>query len=391
MMKRAVLFGAGNIGRGFIGHLLWESGYETVYVEAYEPLVEKLRKRGSYPLRLLEKTGTEVNLEVDRFQAVWSKDSKAVSDAIVHADIAFTAVGARNLPEVAGLFARGITRRARENPDNLNVLLCENLKEAPGFFRDELMKHLGESERDYVERKVGLVGTVVARMVPVMDARFGVDDPLFIVAESYHRLPCDRLAIKGELGRISGVVPVNNFPAEENKKLYIHNLGHATLAYLGYRIGIAYIHEAIGNDLIRNRLGRVYDETAYAINRKYPDLSPAETEAFAADLKERFANPLMMDTITRVARDPIRKLAPGDRLMGGIDLCLSQGIFPENITNVCAQALGYDYPDDPEASRLQKILQEAGIATVLKEICGLDPDSPVGKRIVEHYNAAVRN
>ncbi|MEI6157208.1 MAG: hypothetical protein WCP87_02445 [Atribacterota bacterium] len=240
-------------------------------------------------------------------------------------------------------------------------------------------------KKKYVEEKIGFVGTVVARMVPVMDRRFGVDDPLFVVAESYHKLPYDARAIKGSAPDISGLKPVDNFQAEVDKKLFIHNLGHASIAYLGYLKGYAYIHQSVPDLEIKDILDHTLEETLTAILKKHSELDSREQRAFVDDLKERFTNPAIMDTVQRVGRDPLRKLGPDDRIVGGARLCLSQDIFPETIARVAGAALCCDFSSDGEAMKLQKMIREKGIMVTLREVTDIDPDSTWGQRIIESY------
>ncbi|NLJ48629.1 MAG: hypothetical protein GX428_03455 [Candidatus Atribacteria bacterium] len=385
-MKQAIQFGAGNIGRGFIGHLLWESGYRIVFVEAYPELVKLLNTRLKYPLRLLEKNGQEKNVTIDNFVVYQTEEKNKISKAIAASSIIFTAVGVKNLPAVAPLVADGIQLRLKENPHPLNILLCENLKDAPQFFKNEVETHLNDEGKKFLQEKVGFVGTVVARMVPVMDKRFGVDDPLFIVAEAYHKLPYDVTAVKGSLPEIAGLKPVQNFQSEVDKKLFIHNLGHATIAYFGYLKGYEYIHQAIADEEIKNLLDEVLKETSSSILRKYPDLDRIEVNEFVEDLKERFFNPLLMDTVYRVGRDPIRKLGEDDRIIGGIALCQSQKVFPDAILKVAGIALIYDYNQDADAVRLQSMIKNEGVKEVVRKACGVDPESDVGEKIIQSYH-----
>jgi len=383
-MKKGIQFGAGNIGRGFIGHLLWESGWEVVFVEAREDLVRLLNERGCYPLRLLRKDGKEEDLIIDNLRALSIQEKDKVAKEIKEGDVVFTAVGVKNLPFIAPLLAQGLELRSRGG-DFLNIFLCENLRDAPQLLRKEIEKYLSPAGKKFLEEKVGLVGTVVARMVPVMGERYGVEDPLFVVAESYHHLPFDAQAIKGEVPEITGLKAASNFPAEVDRKLFIHNLGHATLAYLGYHKGYTYIHEAVRDEEIRKVLDGAWEEVSQALLRKYPDLNRREHQELVDDLRERFANPLLLDTLERVGREPLRKLAPSDRLIGGAHLCLSQGIFPHYIAIACGAALSYDCPRDEEAVKLQKMIQENGAEKVIEEICGVKAESKLGQAILSAY------
>lgn len=380
-----VQFGAGNIGRGFIGHLLEESGIWTVFVEANEDLVVALRERGSYPLRLLQKDGTFEDVTIRHFEVLSVQEGEVVAKRIAHALFILTAVGARNLPHVAPLVALGIRQRIMHNPKPLNIFLCENLKDAPRVFEEMVREHLTSEERRFLREKVGFVGTVIARMVPVVSKRFGDLDPLCVVAEAYTRLPFDVKAVKGSLPPLVGFEGTEHFTAEEERKLFFHNLGHAVLAYLGYRLGHAYIHEALGDSRVARVFSGAWGEVTEAFFRKYPFWDKREHEAYLCDLRERFANPAMMDTVTRVGRDPLRKLAPEDRLIGGARFCLEQGVFPENIACGCAAALLYDFPEDAEARVLQDMLTREGVVVVLERVCGVSPREPLGERILFHF------
>ncbi|MEN3185075.1 MAG: hypothetical protein ABDK94_01620 [Atribacterota bacterium] len=385
-MKYGVQFGAGNIGRGFIGHLLWESGFRTIFVEANQELVKLLNEKGRYPLRLLDKDGTAHDLLIDRIEALSSEEEDRVIDAVGGAEIVFTAVGVKNLQLIARTLARGIEKRFRANPQFLNVFLCENLKDAPVLLRKEVEAYLSPLGKDFCQQKVGFVGTVVARMVPVIGERYGINDPLLIVAESYHKLPFDVGAVRGSVPSISGLKPASDFQAEVDKKLFLHNLGHAVLAYVGYLKKYAYIHEAIHDPEVEGILGGVWEEVTRSLFHKYPAINRTETKEMVQDLKERFANPALMDTVERVGREPLRKLKPDDRLVGGIHLCLSQGIFPRFIAMACGAALHYDFSGDPEAVMLQEMIIKKGVKEVIKEVCALDPESEIGKEVLASYH-----
>ncbi|MGC8777585.1 MAG: mannitol-1-phosphate 5-dehydrogenase, partial [Candidatus Caldatribacteriaceae bacterium] len=160
-MKYGVQFGAGNIGRGFIGHLLWESGFTTIFVEANQELVRLLNERKSYPLRLLDKDGVAHDLLIDRVEALWSDKEEEIGEAIAGAEVVFTAVGVKNLKLIARALAQGVEKRCTGNPQPLNVFLCENLKDAPSFLQAEVEKYLSPEVRNFCREKIGFVGTVV--------------------------------------------------------------------------------------------------------------------------------------------------------------------------------------------------------------------------------------
>jgi mannitol-1-phosphate 5-dehydrogenase len=387
-MKTAVQFGAGNIGRGFMGQLFWEIGYRTVFVETQNGVVRLLNEKKKYPLRLLDAyTKEEINLTIDRFEAVDARDREKVCEAILHADVMGTAVGVKNLTGIAPLIAEGIKRRYAKRRCPLDIYLCENVLDAAESLRSAVMDNLGAKFEEWVEENVGFVGTSVARMVPAASDRFGVSDPLFVVADSYHKLPYDGKAIRAGQPPIEGMKPVKNFKAEVERKLFTYNLGHAALAYLGFLKGYSYVHEPYGDGDLAPVVEGALDETGKALLTMYPeDLDPAEHEEVREDVRVRFGNPLLMDTVQRVGRDPLRKLGPSDRLVGSAGLCLSHGVFPRRIAKVCGAALLYDHPGDPDALALQAKIGSRGVEMTVKEVSGVDPASDLGKAIVGSYH-----
>jgi mannitol-1-phosphate 5-dehydrogenase len=128
------------------------------------------------------------------------------------------------------------------------------------------------------------------------------------------------------------------------------------------------------------------DETDIALQKRFPEDLDAHSQAETRkDIELRFSNPMIMDTIRRIARDPIRKLGPEDRLVGSAKLCLSQGIFPEYIAIACAAALCYDEPDDAVAVNLQQMIRQSGVEATLCQVSSLDPECELGKTIIRHY------
>ena len=130
------------------------------------------------------------------------------------------------------------------------------------------------------------------------------------------------------------------------------------------------------------------DETSNALVKKYPaDINADEQKKIRKDVDIRFGNPMIMDTACRVARDPIRKLGPNDRLIGSAKLCMENGIFPEYIAYICGAAFNYDCQEDEIAQKLQEMIADKGIEKVIEEVSKVDRTSDLGQRIIESYYA----
>lgn len=367
-----VQFGAGSIGRGFMGHLFWEAGLETVFVDVALELIAALNGRRSYPLRLVGPDRHET-LEIGPVRAVDGRNSAAVAEVLGEASLACTAVGVGALTKIAPALAAGLCLRDSQPP--LNVLLCENQLRCSHLLRSLLEPLVPEAVR-----RCGLVETVVSRMVPILPDEERRRDPLLVIAEDYARLPVDRRGFTGRLPSIPGLQPVDDLLPWVERKLFCHNLGHAAAAYLGYERGHATIDRAMSDPEVAAVVEGAMAESGDALCRKH-GFDEAELRAQNKDLLRRFRNPLLGDTVVRVAREPLRKLRPEDRLIGALSLCLDHGVEPRHVLVVILAALRYDNPVDAEAVALQQRLAGDRLPGVLRETCGLAPGSEPARLI----------
>jgi len=384
-MKQSVIFGAGNIGRGFIGQLFSESGYELTFVDVEERLITALQGRGRYTIQLVNNESLQEVL-VSPVHALHSvHDANAVAKTLANASISATAVGARVLPLIAPLVAAGIRRRAEEKLEEpLNIIICENLKDAAATFRAMVDTHLTDSEIQYARTHIGFVDTVIGRMVPPPTPDMVMKDPSLIMVEPYKELPVDRSGFLGEIPVITGMEACDNFAAYTARKLYIHNCGHAVLAFLGYLRGLQFGYEALDDPAVRPIMESALVEARYGIVAEY-GVESSSLEAHIKDLLKRFANRSLGDTIFRLGRDPVRKLAPKDRLIGAARLAEKAGNLPAALSWGIAAAYCFDPSDDPVSVQLQKRIYEEGLGPVLLSVSGIQPGEALDVLVQEHY------
>ncbi|MFN3651912.1 MAG: mannitol-1-phosphate 5-dehydrogenase [Armatimonadota bacterium] len=374
-METVVQFGAGNIGRGFVGQLFTEAGYEVVFVDVSPELVEGLNDRRSYPLRLVGPDRFET-LEVRPVRAVNGRDLEAVAAELERCAFACTAVGVPALPHLVPALAAGARRRER----TLDVILCENQLHCSDLLRGLLAQHLDPGQLS----RVGLVESVVSRMVPVLSEEDRQSDPLLAVAEDYPTLPVASAGFLGTLPDIPSLEPVAQFGAYVERKLYVHNMGHAAAAYLGFERGCEYIHEAMERPEVAAVVEGAMTEAGEALVRKHRfdrDVIRRHRE----NLIRRFRNAALRDTVLRVGRDPIRKLRPDDRLVGAALTCLDWDVEPASIVRALAAAFRFAPEGDPAAAEVQRVVREAGPGEALLRFTGQRPDGELGRRVMEAW------
>lgn len=367
--KIAVMYGAGSIGRGFIGQLFSLSQYEVVFVDVNSAVVEKLNREKEYILELVTAERTDKTI-VSPVRAVNGLDQNAVACEIAQAEIMATAVGVNILPRIAENIAAGIRMRMEQGRGPLNIIICENLINADEYLKELIESHLSEPEQAYFHENIGLLEASVGRMVPLLSREQVEKDPTRVVAEPYDKLPVKSDFIKGELPKIEGVIPFSPFEFYIERKLFVHNMAHAVCAYMGAEKGYEYIDKAIQDEEIRAVVAGAMREIAKALSVKY-GISEKELTDFADDLLVRFANPVLMDTVARVGRDAVRKLKRNDRLVGAALCCLENGVEPVNIKKGILAAIAYRNEEDETTLEISKEFHANGLAGVLKNFCGL--------------------
>lgn len=370
-MQRAVVFGAGNIGRGFIGLTLNRSGYRVTFVDVVQAVVDGLNAGHAYPVEIVSDEAVEA-VVVQPIDAVSALDVDAVAAAVAEADLGATAVGVNALPKLAPTLAAGLRRRwAQGNSQPLDFIVCENKLEADRYLRDLIRAQLNEADARLLDQRIGFVEASIGRMVPVMSEEVKRRDPLLIQVEPYHELPVDAAGFRGPIPRIEDLKPFSPFDFYIQRKLFVHNLGHAVTAYLGWLYGYERVAAAIAEPRIRDATRSAMLASALALAEHY-QINPTELVDHVDDLLYRFANRRLGDQVTRVGKDPLRKLGPQDRLSGALQFVLKQGGDPSPIALGIAAALLFDPADDPDAQSMRQTLADRGADAFLAEQTGLN-------------------
>ncbi|HHU15958.1 MAG: mannitol-1-phosphate 5-dehydrogenase [Kiritimatiellae bacterium] len=377
MMPLYVHFGAGNIGRALAGPIFSRAGYQVLFVDAVPEIVRALHERREYRVVIKDTLppGTPDSFMVTGVDGIDVRDQETVKTAVARADLIGTAVGAAHLPSVLNAIAAGLPEREGRP---VSLLFCENLHGLARMARETLSRALPE---DFpLDQQVGLVETSIGKMVPLMPQEVRRNDPLEVWGEAYNAIIADRNGFVGPVpDDIEGLLLKQCFQAYVDRKLYIHNLGHATCAYHGYLRGHALIDDAMCDPAVLAETEAVMQESARALARRYPqELDAAGLAEHVADLLRRFGNQALGDTVFRVGRDLRRKLAPGDRMIGGLRLVQSEQGDIAPVCRAIAAALQFAATDEtgqpfaPDVAFRVRLAEE-GAEAVLCAHSGLDP------------------
>ena len=365
MSGAAVHFGAGNIGRGFVGLLLHRAGYQVVFVDVVDELIDALNRTPSY---LVKEVGLESREErVDNYRAINSRaDEPAAVGEIASAHIVTTAVGPTVLKFVAPVIAAGLRQRA-DGTAPLAVMACENAINATNVLAEHIRAAVPEDEWPAVAARAVFANTAVDRIVPAQST-----DGLDVTVETYFEWAIERPPFGGDEPSIPDATWVDDLAPYIERKLFTVNTGHAATAYHGFVRGIKKLSDALADDTVRAAVTGVLDETRQLLVAKHGFTAEAQ-QAYVDKILQRFANPYLPDTVDRVGRQPLRKLSRSERLVGPAAELAERGIRPQHLLATVEAALSFDVPDDPQSVELQQLLRTLTAAEATERICGLTP------------------
>ena len=259
-----VIFGAGKIARGFIGHLLFLSDIPFTFVEKFDSLTDLINERGSYYVNILG--NPEESCRVTGARALKFSEEEKVAAAIAKADAVFTAVGGKNLLEIAPLIAKGIKAKAKLG-GRLNVVTCENWKLPANIIKDAITPALDEKELAYFNENVGITEAVIMRSAIEAGADQLKEDPLVVNVQNFWELPIDASRLVGSLPEIKGLKLIESFTGFLERKFYTYNAANGTTSFLGALLGYEKIADAAHDERILEVLEGVFSETARAVKK----------------------------------------------------------------------------------------------------------------------------
>ena len=377
-MKKAIQFGAGNIGRGFIGGLLSNSGYHVVFADVNETILNGINNEKQY--KILVKDVECFDQTITNISAVSSITDDIIKE-IEEAEIITTAVGPLILKRIAPTIAKGIQARKNDgNKNYLNIIACENAVGATAILKEEVLKCLNEEEVAYLEEYVGFPNCSVDRIVPPCTNEI----PLDVTVENFYEWNVEEAKIKGEIPRIEGMNLVGDLIAYVERKLFTLNTGHAITAYLGTLKGYKTIDEAIKDEEIATIVKAAMQESGQGLVKKH-GLDLEAHYKYIDKILNRFKNPYLNDDVKRVGREPLRKLSAKDRLVNPLMTARSYGISVDNLITGVGAALHYNNEEDAQSVELQQTIKDLGVKEAVKKISAIE-DEELLNAIEKSYN-----
>lgn len=367
----AVHFGAGNIGRGFIGQLLSEAGYKLIFLDVNEDVVDLLKSESSY--RVIETGSGAKTHTISNFTAFNSKtEPEQAAQSIADADVLTASVGVNVLKFLAPTVVAGLKLRTKFNP--LVIMACENAIRATDTLRAEILA----IDADALKKAV-FANTAVDRIVPPQKPGLGLD----VHVEAFSEWVIDASELGKETPTIPGAEFVDDLGPFIERKLFTVNTGHATLAYVGQKNGCATIVQSIANPKVRDVMTRALDETSSVLISRH-GFDATEHKKYVEKTIDRFTNPDLDDPVTRVGREPARKLARHDRLVGPAAYSAEQGREPIALLEAIDAALVFHDDGDEAVAKLQQQLKDLSADDFVSAVMGLEAGHPLTPKLTSH-------
>jgi mannitol-1-phosphate 5-dehydrogenase len=374
--KKAVHFGSGNIGRGFVACFLHESGYDVIFADVVDKLVDALNASPSYKVIEVGTEGTDVKT-ITNYRAINSKTHEAeLVDEISTADVVTCSVGPNILKFIAPVIAKAIDKRP-ENLKPLAVIACENAIGATDTLAGFIKQN--SSVEDHSTR-AAYANSAIDRIVPAQEANAGLDVKL----EQFYEWVVDKTPFQSsEIPSIDGIKWVDNLLPYIERKLFTVNTGHATAAYHGYNRKKQTVDDALRDKEIKAEVSAALAETSKLIVEKH-GISAEEQEQYKQKIISRISNPHLADAVERVGRAPMRKLSRKERFISPAAELAEKGYSVDALLFAAEMAFRFqDVEGDDESKELAKIMAENDAEGVVSQVCGLTTSDKLYPMVVE--------
>jgi len=364
--KKAVHFGGGNIGRGFVAEFLHNSGYEVVFLDVVAPLIKSLQDTPSYTVTEIGEDGTK-EFTIDNYRAINSREDEASAVAEIEtADVITCAVGPNILKFIAPVIAKGLDGRKKDTP--AAVIACENMVGGTDALKGFVVEKISEDTKSNLHSKARFANSAIDRIVPHQPANAGLN----VLIEKFFEWCVEVKPFEGNPPDIKGVHFVEDLKPYIERKLFTVNTSHATAAYYGTQMKIPTIDKAMANDVVHEKVRLALKDTAALIIHAH-SIDEAEQNDYVEKIIKRISNPALEDKVERVGRAPLRKLGRHERFINPASQLEAEGLSYSNLLGPIEQAfLFQNIEGDDESVELAKILKENDAASVVKKVTGLE-------------------
>ncbi|MBQ0080826.1 MAG: mannitol-1-phosphate 5-dehydrogenase [Alistipes sp.] len=381
---KAIQFGAGNIGRGFIGAVLEQGGYHVVFADVNQVVIDRINLDKKYTVHVMDvECVDQIITNISGVNSTTPQIIEEIADS--DTQLITTAVGVVILPRIAPSIAKGIVARMNAGIEKpLNIIACENAVRATSQLKEHVLALLNDEQKEYCLKHVGFIDCSVDRIVPPVRS----ENPIDVVVENYYEWNVEEDSFVGPVPHIKGMNLAKNLIAYIERKLFTLNTGHAITAYMGKMKGYATIDQAIADPVIYSTVKAAMQESGLGLIKKY-GFDHDTHFAYIEKIIKRFKNPYLKDDVTRVGREPLRKLSASDRLIKPLLTAIEAEVEVKALYLGIGAALHYYNMEDPQSVELQSLIKDNGLKVAIEKLTGIAQTNPIASKIENAYSEIV--
>lgn len=376
--KKAVLIGAGQYGRGVIAMCLSKSGYDVLLADIDESVIEDINRRHEYSVKRI--FGKESCVTVKNVSAISSKDARLIEEC-ASCDIICTCTGIGAFPAVSDIIAKSISERCISGSEKtINVLACENALGGSTILKNYVAGKLNEQETAYMNTYIGFPDCAIDGIIPPDTSTAPAD----VTAEEYFEWDSLKSGFKGNLPEIGGLHIVDDLSKYLERKIFTLNGPNAVTGCYGYRKGYRTVQEALADPEIYDLVWKMMEQAGRMLSKRH-GFSDEEMLRYRSFIMERFLNPAIIDTCERVAREPVRKLSPNDRIVAAMNYAHEYGTDASAYYRGIAYVMAYDNPNDAQSMQIQDMIKADGFLNALEKLTGIKAGCETAARIEAEF------
>ncbi|WAI18299.1 MAG: mannitol-1-phosphate 5-dehydrogenase [Buchnera aphidicola (Acyrthosiphon caraganae)] len=381
---KALHFGAGNIGRGFIGKTLSESGFNVIFSDVNQDIVDAINCKKEYSVKIVGANQDKI-VDVKKVSAINSNDPNIIK-IVASVNLITTAVGPRALDKIASIIMYGIILKIQnQSIQPLNIIACENKIRASSFLKQEILKKIPMKYQDYLKKYIGFVDCSIDTIIPF----FKNNNDLSLIAEEFKEWIVNITQFKGTIPKIIDMKLSDNLTAFIERKLFTLNTGHAVAAYLGLIKKYKTMKEAISDKKIRSIVRFAMEESGSVLIKRYK-FNKNDHLSYIKKIFLRLENPFLSDNLTRIARNPLQKLGREERLIKPLLGAIKYQLPYSNLVKGIAAAFYYQNSKDAESIRIASLIKKQGLKNTLIQISNLPVNSKEVDAIILEYNSILK-
>lgn len=380
-MKTAIHFGAGAIGRGLLGDLLFESGYRLVFVDTNDQVIDQINETNSFDLIEVERGDNRKTItNVVAYHSI--KQENEVAEEIANAEILTTSVRVENLKWIAPVIAKGLLKRSEKNIDPINILAFENAYKASDILKEVIMEKNDEVTEEVLDKTARFANTITDRGVMLIEE----DGKSVIQVGADFEAAIEQTALfDPESKPIKDASYTQNIDLVIDRKLFIINGGHCYCGYLSNIKNYTEIQQGFADEEIYTSVRDEMREVAALLSKKY-DIAFEDLADYVEFALNRYVQAKYVDMVTRVSRNPIRKLGAKDRLVSPGLQAEAMGVPYTNIAKAIAAPFFFDNKEDEESQTIQSFIKANGIEKAITEYTTIQSNTGLYDAVLKHIN-----